>query len=97
MTTNVEDMRELPDALLDRFPVRIRINEPHPNALSLLSEDLRGIASRLADAGSQRVSLRSFFAFDKLRSSLGLEEASVIIFGDRAESIRDAIRIESVG
>jgi len=97
MTTNVEDMRELPDALLDRFPVRIRINEPHPNALSLLSEDLRGIASRLADAGSQRVSLRSFFAFDKLRSSLGLDEASVIIFGDRAESIRDAIRIESVG
>jgi len=97
MTTNVEDMRELPDALLDRFPVRIRINEPHPNALSLLSEDLRGIASRLADAGSQRVSLRSFFAFDKLRSSLGLEEASVIIFGDRAESICDAIRIESVG
>ncbi len=97
MTTNVEDMRELPDALLDRFPVRIRINEPHPDALSLLSSDLRGIASRLADAGSQRVSLRSFFAFDKLRSSLGLEEASAIIFGDRAESICDALRVESVG
>lgn len=96
MTTNVEDMRELPDALLDRFPVRIRINEPHPSALSLLSEDLRGIASRLADGGSERVSLRSFFAFDKLRSSLGAEEASAIIFGNRSQSILDALRIDGL-
>lgn len=96
MTTNVEDMRELPDALLDRFPVRIRINEPHPDALSLLSQDLRGIASRLADGGSERVSLRSFFAFDKLRSSLGIEEASAIIFGNRSQSILDALRIDGM-
>lgn len=96
MTTNVENMRELPEALLDRFPVRIRINEPHPSALALLSQDLRGIASRLADAGTERVSLRSFYAFDKLRSSLGIEEASQIIFGDRAESIRDALLIDGV-
>lgn len=97
MTTNVEDLRELPDALLDRFPVRIRINEPHPNAVALLSQDLRGIATRLADAGGERISLRSFFAFDKLRSSLDIEEASAIIFGNRAESILDAIRVDSVG
>ena len=96
MTTNVEDMRELPDALLDRFPVRIRINEPHPDALALLSQDLRGIASRLADGGSERVSLRSFYAFDKLRSSLGIEEASAIIFGNRSQSILDALRIDGM-
>ena len=33
MTTNVENMGELPTALTDRFPIKIRINEPHPDAL----------------------------------------------------------------
>ena len=41
MTTNIENMGELPTALADRFPIRIRINEPHPSALLRLSPDLR--------------------------------------------------------
>lgn len=96
MTTNIENMNELPMALADRFPVRIRINEPHPNALERLSADLRGMAVRMADAGKQRISLRAFYAFDKLRSTLTIEESAEIVFGERATSILEAIKVESL-
>jgi len=96
MTTNVEDMNELPTSLVDRFPIRIRINEPHPNALKRLSPDLRPMAIRSADAGERRISLRAFYDFDKLRTVLGLERAAELTFGDRASSILDAIKIEAV-
>lgn len=96
MTTNIEHMEELPTALADRFPVRIRINAPHPTALTNLSTDLHEYAVRMADAGERRISLRAFYAFDKLRKTLGKEKAAIIIFGKRAESILDAIAINGV-
>lgn len=97
MTTNIEHMTELPEALKDRFPVCIRIDQPHPDALALLSADLRKYAVRMADAGERRISLRTFFAFDKLRKSLGDQEASRLVFGRQAESVIDAIAIDKVG
>tara|TARA_B110001454_G_scaffold181846_1_gene176077 strand:+ start:56 stop:772 length:717 start_codon:yes stop_codon:yes gene_type:complete len=96
MTTNVEEMRELPPALTDRFPVRIRIDQPHPDALLLLSRDLRGIAVKMADAGERRISLRQFMSFDSLRKGLEIERAAEIVFGDRAQSIMDAITVDGV-
>ncbi len=96
MTTNVEHMGELPTALTDRFPIKIRINEPHPNALLRLSKDLRDFAVRMADAGDRRISLRAFIAFDTMRKTLGAERSAVLTFGDRAESILDAIKINGV-
>jgi len=96
MTTNIEDMRELPEALKDRFPVAIRINQPHPDALALLSPDLRGYAVRMADAGERRISLRSFFAYDKLRKTLGDAESARMVFGAQAQSFLDAIAIDKV-
>ena len=97
MTTNVENMEELPTALADRFPIRIRINAPHPDALLRLSADLRPYAVRMADAGERRISLRAFMAFDKLRNNIGAERAAVLTFGDRAEAIIDAIAIDKMG
>jgi len=96
MTTNVENMEELPTALSDRFPVRIRINAPHPSALERLSPDLREYAVRMADAGNRRVSLRAFMAFDQLRKTLGVQKAANIIFRSRAESVLDALAINEV-
>lgn len=96
MTTNIENMEELPTALADRFPVRIRINEPHPTALLALSSDLRGYAVRMADAGDRRISLRAFASFDKLRKNLGDKRASEIVFGHRSGAILDAIAIDKV-
>jgi len=97
MTTNVENMEELPTALADRFPIRIRINAPHPTALLKLSPDLRAYAVRMADAGERRISLRAFMAFDKIRKAHGDDKAARLTFGSRAESILDAIAIDKVG
>ena len=96
MTTNIENMEELPPALLDRFPVRIRIDQPHPNAIERLSYDLRGIAVQLADAGERRVSLRTLMAFDKIRKVHGEERSAQSSFGRRAEDILDAMKVERV-
>lgn len=97
-TTNCEDMRDLPEALVDRFPVRIRINEPHPDALLTLSSDLRNYARRAADLGERRISLRQFQSFDKLRKGLGDQQrAANIVFGDKlAQAVLDAIAIDKV-
>ena len=96
MTTNIENMEELPTALADRFPVRIRINQPHPTALEKLSTDLQLYAVRMCDAGRKRISLRTFMAYDQLRKQLGGEHAGRIIFGDRAQDVLDAIKVDSV-
>jgi hypothetical protein len=96
MTTNVENMGELPTALTDRFPIKIRINQPHPDALLRLSPDLREYAKQMCDAGERRISLRSFMAFDKLRSGVGAKRSAEMVFGKRAKSILDAIAIDKV-
>jgi MoxR-like ATPase len=96
MTTNIENMDELPTALADRFPIRIRINAPHPDALLRLSPDLRKYAVRMADAGERRISLRAFMDFDKLRKNLGDARSAQLTFGSRAESILDAIAVDRV-
>lgn len=97
MTTNVEDMRDLPVALKDRFPVSIRINTPHPAALACLSPDLRSAAAASADADrDRRFSIRTFQSFDNLRNRLGAERAARLVFGKHAASILDAIAINAV-
>jgi hypothetical protein len=97
MTTNVEDVRELPQALLDRFPIRQRINSPHPNGLLTLSADLRGPAAASADADrDRRFSLRAFQAFDRLRKTIDADRAAKLVFGRHAQSILDAIRVNGV-
>ena len=82
MTSNVESPDDLPGALLDRFPVRIFIDRPHPTATDRLSPDLRSMAltGSLGPEG-RRVSLRAFYAFDGLRAKVGEERAAEILFG----------------
>lgn len=98
MTTNVEDMDELPQALKDRFPVAVRINQPHPNALLGLSPDLRNAAAASADAdGSRRFSIRTFQAFDLMRQKMDMEKAARLAFGARHHrDILDAIQVEAI-
>lgn len=97
MTTNVEDMRELPTALKDRFPVAIRIDQPHPDALLVLSPDLRKAAAASADADpKRRFSIRAFMEFDRLRKSIESERAATIIFGKYASDIMDAVKVEAL-
>jgi len=97
MTTNIEDVRELPTALKDRFPVAIRINTPHPDALLCLPADLRAPAASSADADrDRRFSIRTFMAFANLRDNLGAERAAKLTFGKHYKSILDAILVNGV-
>jgi hypothetical protein len=98
MTTNAEDLTDIPFALRDRFPVAIRVDQPHPSALESLSADLRApaLAGSLGES-SRRVSLRSFYAFDNLRRHLGAERAAQLVFGvARASDVLDALSIGSL-
>jgi len=95
MTTNIEEMSAIPTALLDRFAVRIRIDQPHPSAVEKLSADLRAPALQAALAeGGRRSSLRSFYAFDQLRSGVGAHRAAALLFGaTRGQDFLDALTV----
>ncbi|HTT58564.1 MAG TPA: AAA family ATPase [Acidimicrobiales bacterium] len=95
MTSNVEDLDEIPASLRDRFPLRVRIDQPPPGALERLSSDLRAPA-RAGSLGPEgrRVSLRSFYAFDDLRRHHGPERAAELVFGAGcAQAVLDALCI----
>lgn len=97
MTTNIEDMRELPTALKDRFPLVVRINCPHPDALTYLSEDIRSAAALSCDLDNdRRISLRTWKAFDQVRKVLGDERAAQLVFNDMWMGIIDSIKVNSV-
>jgi MoxR-like ATPase len=96
MTTNLENLEDLPEAIRSRFPIRIRINKPHHTALERLSPDLRDYAERSADLGERRIDLRTFFAYDSLRRSVGSERAAHLIFDDKAKDFLTAIKIDQI-
>ena len=98
MTSNVDDLDDVPRALRDRFPVCIRVDRPHPSAVTSLSADLRApaLAGSLGPE-SRRVSLRSFYAFDQLRRHHGAARAAQLVFGDQAaQGVLDALTIGAV-
>jgi MoxR-like ATPase len=97
--TVVATMNSVPDdldfALLDRFPVRIHIDEVAPGALNSLPPDLRDIAAKsgvLADP-ARRVSFRTWSEFAKLRATIGQEVAARAVFGNRTDDIVNAFLI----
>jgi hypothetical protein len=98
MTTNLEDPDDLAPALRDRFAVALRIDKAHEAGLARLPDDLRPLAESMVGGGAGRnVSLRTFYAFDTLRTRMGTEHAATLVFGaQRAESLLDAIRINNV-
>jgi MoxR-like ATPase len=96
ITSNIEHPDDLPIAIRDRFPVAIEINAPHPEALSLLSENLRKVAESVVSAEPERrVSLRGFYAYQQLvQSGLSEERSAILTFGrKKAEGIVEALRI----
>lgn len=88
MTTNLERMSDLPMALLDRFPIQIRVNEPSRAALEMLPPTYRESARILADADEDnRASMRAFLELARLEVHTGRDVAARLIFGERGEEL----------
>ena len=86
---------DLPPALADRFPVSVRVEAPHPNAIASLPDDLRPMGASLAahPDPNRRMPLRSLLEFDRLRVAVGQADAAMLIFGERAQEVLDALAI----
>lgn len=87
---------DLPEALRDRFTVKIEISQPSAAAIEALNEDLRMAAKASASLeDDRRVSIRGWRAFATLRSQIGDEEmAALAVFGmPQAQEICDALKI----
>ncbi|SVE56346.1 uncharacterized protein METZ01_LOCUS509200, partial [marine metagenome] len=53
-------------------------------------------ARKRADAGDRRISLRQFYTYGKLRSVWGENRAAELVFGERASSFLDAVKVDTV-
>jgi len=84
---------DLPQALRDRFDCILEVREPHPAALALLDEDLRGPARRsFGLEPDRRISLRGWLSVQHLRSELGLRGACLAVFGPgRGAQVHDSL------
>lgn len=92
-TTNAEKLSDLPQNLVDRFPVRININEVNPQALLALQPELQDVARSYANRTHSRFSLRSFFAYEQLASKIDRHTAVRLVFGEEANAINEAIAL----
>lgn len=91
-TMNGEPEDLLP-ALKDRFAAHVEILEPHPAAIESLPADLQNAARGTVTAtGSDRVSLRSWLSFARLRDGLGAEVAAQAAFGSRWQAVLDSLK-----
>lgn len=87
----------LPDAIRDRFSVRINAEMPHPDALKTLSSNIRKAVENSYESRMQGsepeagfVSLREAMAFEDLTNgSVGMnaEDAAESIWGDQGEEV----------
>lgn len=86
---------DLPEALRDRFDTIIEIDEPHPEAIALLSPVLQDAALRSFETESdRRLSLRRWLRLDELRHEMGLRDACVLVFGsERGALVHDALAL----
>ncbi len=87
---------DLLPSLQDRFPVRVPIEEVHPDAVKILPEHLRNIAvnSSTITEKTRRISIRAWHAYAKLSETTGDAELSAkCIFGDRWKELVDALKI----
>jgi MoxR-like ATPase len=79
-------------ALRDRFPVRVTVANPMPEAYSGLSSELQAHA-RAQVEGDPTSSLRPWYAFDALRCVLDESVAAELTFPGRGEELVTAIEL----
>jgi len=94
-TMNGDPKVDLDIPLADRFPVKVYIPEPHPNAIASLPDDLQEIARRTARETDEdrRIGIRSWKEFARLRTAVGENMAMAAIFAERSDDVSDALKL----
>ena len=97
IATSNADPESLPQAVKDRFPVAININEINPIALEKFPKQWRQVINDTAVSTDEyeRISVRKWEEFFRLTEEQGLDMdvAGYIVFGDRSEELLDAIKL----
>lgn len=89
-TDNNDPARSLPDALRDRVEAFVRCDKPHPEALKVIIEPLRGYAYNAVVSGVS--GLRSWMHFSKyLQAGVQVDVASELAFGEMNEMLNSAV------
>jgi MoxR-like ATPase len=85
---------DLLPALRDRFAAAVEILEPHPEAIASLPADLQNAARGTVTAtGADRITLRSWLSFARLRSAIGAEYAAAASFGTNWRAVLDSLAV----
>ncbi len=94
-TMNGHPDEDLTPALRDRFPVCVHVDQVAPEALRQLPDDLQGVAqnSGVIQHVQRRISVRAWNEFARLRPLLGDTMAAAAVFGDRARTVLDHLKI----
>lgn len=89
---------DLAPAVLDRLVVQIRVDEPHPDAITALPDYLRDIAKSFASRQDiDRYSLRNFVEFASLYGKTqDLQRSALVALPRIAEQMVDALAISQV-
>ena len=89
---------DLAPAVLDRLVVQIRVDEPHPDAITALPDYLRDVAKSFASRTDiDRYSLRNFVEFASLYGKTqDLHRSALVALPRIAEQMVDALAISQV-
>lgn len=95
-TMNGHPDEDLNPALRDRFPVCIHIDQVAPPALSRLPAELQDVAqnSGVVEHAQRRISIRVWNEFARLRAELGDQMAAAAVFGERARTVLDHLKLK---
>tara|TARA_R100000995_G_scaffold34140_1_gene15393 strand:- start:885 stop:1580 length:696 start_codon:yes stop_codon:yes gene_type:complete len=89
---------DLPEALADRFSVKIDINTVHPSAIDSLPEEYHGAyAKEAVDYATVPMSIRAWKEFANLVTrGVNKDSAAQVCFGNNASDVLDSLDLQDV-
>lgn len=85
---------DLPEALADRFPVKLNMDKVNPKAIEMLPNNLRGAYNDYTNANSV-FSVRKWIAFAELMDAdVPVDEAALAVFQENADELVNALAIQ---
>lgn len=84
-------VQELPEALADRFDLKLDIKKPCQEAVDSLPEDLRPLVDAAYSKETLSITFREIQAFAKLRNII--EDDAYIVFGAVANDVKSTLKL----